>query len=176
MNVALVHGPRLFACAATLWLLSLPDASAQFSLPDTAAPATTPAPAVDSALSQGQNWVTQTRTALARRDYVTAVRSYRQLAPLGSKAPQLASDIAKLRLDLQLAGIDSQLLTIPPPSVPQSPAPPAAAVTAPVPSATAPVQAGVPSYAAAPPDNQPTSRRCSRSCRQRRSTQPRQLN
>ena len=119
-RLAFVHGPKVLSLTAAMWLLSAPNASSQFALPDgtdAGAPsATQPAPAVTSTLASGQRWIDHARQAIGRKDYQSAVTSYREAAALGPKAPQLASEIAKLRLDLQVAGIDSQLLKISPPA------------------------------------------------------------
>ncbi len=116
-RLTFVHRRRLLGIAAAVWLISASNASAQFALPGSTPQATFDAKAAVAStptLADGQKWIEHARSALNRKDYQSAVTSYRQAAALGPKMPQLASEIAKLRLDLQVAGIDSQLLTFKP--------------------------------------------------------------
>lgn len=79
---------------------------AGFSVPSSAASQSTPL--------SGKQLVSQTRAALAQQQYETAVKSFRAAAAVAAKNPELKSDIARLRVDLQIAGIDADLLNLAP--------------------------------------------------------------
>ena len=113
---ASVHGHRVLGLAAALWLLASTDAPAQFAFPTgQTAPASQPVAtgpvATKPTAQQGQLLVTQARAAMTSRDYKQAVGKYQQLAALTSQMPEIIPDVARLRLDLQIAGVDSTLLT-----------------------------------------------------------------
>ena len=92
-----------------MWLGSSSPSFAQLTLPQSAA-GTNAASVQMHTPAQGQALIDQARAAMAKRDFQSAVGAYRKAATMAPHIPQLASGLAKLRLDLQIAGIDSQLL------------------------------------------------------------------
>ncbi len=66
--------------------------------------------AVDSAVN-GARLVDQARSAMASGDLGTAAAKYRQAASMAPRHPDLVPDVARLRLDLQIAGVQSSQLT-----------------------------------------------------------------
>ncbi len=114
---ASVHGHRVLGLAAALWLLASIDAHAQFAFPQGQAagatqPTATAQPVVGKLTSaQGQRLVAEVRTAMTNRDFKQAVGKYRQLAAAAPELPELVPDVARLRLDLQIAGVDSAMLS-----------------------------------------------------------------
>ncbi len=123
-------GYRVVSTAAVLWLISSVDVSAQFAMPPaTSAPSASTAPA-----PSGQNLISQSREAISRRDFQSAVGLYRQAAAAaqaatGQNAQALAADTAKLRSELIAVGIEAPLLALPP-SAPKAPLQPLGNVTA----------------------------------------------
>ena len=99
-----LHAIRALSLATTLWLVAPSDVSAQVSMPASASVATVPTPAL------GQQVIQQARGAMASRDFTSAVNHYRQVAAMAAKVPQLRADVARLQVDLRMAGIDSELL------------------------------------------------------------------
>ncbi|WP_390620381.1 type II secretion system protein GspD [Stieleria varia] len=57
--------------------------------------------------------INQARGAMTQRNYELAVRQYRQAVLMSRQAPSVAGDVARLRIDLQVAGIDAALLSVP---------------------------------------------------------------
>ena len=114
---ASVHGHRVLGLAAALWLLASIDAYAQFAIPAGQAtgatqPTATAQPVTGKLTSaQGQRLVAEVRTAMTNRDFKQAVGKYRQLAAAAPEVPELVPDVARLRLDLQIAGVDSAMLS-----------------------------------------------------------------
>ena len=126
-RLANLHVTRVLSLAATLWLLASPDAPAQLSMPEPLAGSTPSVggstPAVRSTSdpgklaavptpSAGRQLIKEARDAMARRDFVAAVNRYRQVSAMSSKVTQLRGDVARLQLDLRVAGIDSELLSM----------------------------------------------------------------
>ncbi len=118
------HGPR-FACLAVAWLLLAADVSAQIQMPSDsgppsvvppAIPQTTPPPTIASA----QQLLLGVQTAIVKKDYHTAVQSYRRVTAMTSNLPQIADEVGKLRAQLLAIGIDGALLSMPPKTI-QSP-------------------------------------------------------
>ncbi|WP_390621755.1 hypothetical protein [Roseiconus nitratireducens] len=64
-------------------------------------------------LAQAEQLVRQTQTAISNRQFESAVQSFRTAAAAAGRHPSLASQVARLRVDLQVAGIDSELLDLP---------------------------------------------------------------
>ena len=64
----------------------------------------------------GKQLVDQTRMAIAAKQFEAAVNLYRSAAAASKTDPTIASDVAKLRVDLQIAGIDAELLSMPAPT------------------------------------------------------------
>ncbi|MEO1528456.1 MAG: hypothetical protein AAFX06_23785, partial [Planctomycetota bacterium] len=125
-------GPSIWGTAMMAMLVGAPTASAQFALPDaipetktppdatagvlaTAPPTQSPSAATQAptptTAAHGAQLVEHARRALAAKQYEMAVRSYGAAAKLTKQHPQLATDVARLRVDLQIAGIDQALLT-----------------------------------------------------------------
>ena len=110
-----LHATRAISLAATLCLLAPSVVSAQVPLSGTSSVATVPTPAL------GQQVIQQARSAMASRDYATAVNHYRNVASMAAKVPQLRPEVASLQVDLRIAGIDAELLsTSLPPATPAS--------------------------------------------------------
>lgn len=112
------HGPRL-ACLAATWLMLTADVSAQIQMPSdsgppsvkpTAIPQATPQPTLASA----QQLLAGVRMALIKKDYHTAVQSYRRVTAMSGNLPQIADEVGKLRAQLLAIGIDGALLSLPP--------------------------------------------------------------
>lgn len=94
-------------------LVGASNAAAQFAIPDTipasktppTATTAAPAPAATAA-ARGAQFIQHARQAMAAKQYELAVRSYGAAAQLAQKEASLATDVARLRVDLQIAGID----------------------------------------------------------------------
>lgn len=72
----------------------------------------------------GKQLVQQARTGIASGQFESAVNAYRAAAAIAKTDPSLTADVARLRVDLQIAGIDAELLNLPPAaSMPASPMP-----------------------------------------------------
>lgn len=114
MNRPTVLGRHLVS-AVTLWLLAVSDLAAQIQMPAAgpapAAPftATPPAPT----LGAGRQLLAEVRSAIAGKDFHTAVQSYRRAAAMTATIPQLAAEVAQLRRQLTDVGIDEGLLSLP---------------------------------------------------------------
>jgi general secretion pathway protein D len=67
-----------------------------------------------SPAANGPQLVQQARQAIDSRQFEAAVRYFRLAATAAKRDPNLSADVARLRVDLQIAGIDAQLLTMPP--------------------------------------------------------------
>ncbi|MGB7347997.1 MAG: hypothetical protein WBD20_27480, partial [Pirellulaceae bacterium] len=103
---------RALGIAAAIWMLGTPELSAQFTVPQSTVPQSTPTaiPAVHAG-SAGKQLVMDARAAMAARDLQTAATKYREAARLASSLPEIVPDVARLRLDLQIAGVDSASLS-----------------------------------------------------------------
>ncbi|QDT12160.1 hypothetical protein [Stieleria marina] len=116
-----VLATRAFTIAVAIWMLA-PELSAQFTFPASNAPPSpqTPAAPINGATAngnavkgngaQGGQLVSEARAAMAARDLATASAKYRQAAQLALTLPEIVPDVARLRLDLQIAGVDSASL------------------------------------------------------------------
>ncbi|MCH1438757.1 MAG: hypothetical protein L7W43_03845, partial [Rubripirellula sp.] len=117
-RLVLAHGPRL-ACLAATWLMLTADVSAQIQMPsDSGPPSVTPTatPQVmpQPTLASAQQLLAGVRTALIKKDYHTAVQSYRRVTAMSGNLPQIADEVGKLRAQLLAIGIDGALLSLPP--------------------------------------------------------------
>ena len=111
------HGCRV-VCIATLWLLATMNASAQVQIPaspcrhlTSAVPRSRrphPASALPTDAARGQQLLAQVRSAIASKDYHTAVQSFRQASAMTAKIPQLSGEVEKLRAAQEI-GIDAAL-------------------------------------------------------------------
>ncbi len=109
-RLAIAHGRRVVSIAATLWVLTTLDVSAQIQMPAANTPATSPA---TPSFASGQKLVGDARLALARKDYQGAVQAYRKAATIAPLVPQITADVTTLRKQLEMAGIDGALLAMP---------------------------------------------------------------
>ena len=112
------HGPRL-ACLAAIWLMLTADVSAQIQMPSDSGPpsvtsAVTPQAMPQPTLASAQQLLAGVRTALIKKDYHTAVQSYRRVTAMSGNLPQIADEVGKLRAQLLAIGIDGALLSLPP--------------------------------------------------------------
>jgi len=112
------HGPRL-ACLAATWLLLTADVSAQIQMPSDSGPSSVTPTAIPQAtpqptLASAQQLLAGVRTALIKKDYHTAVQSYRRVTAMSGNLPQIADEVGKLRAQLLAIGIDGALLSLPP--------------------------------------------------------------
>lgn len=112
------HGPRL-ACLAATWLMLTADVSAQIQMPSDSGPPSVTPTATPQAMSQptlasAQQLLAGVRTALIKKDYHTAVQSYRRVTAMSGNLPQIADEVGKLRAQLLAIGIDGALLSLPP--------------------------------------------------------------
>lgn len=71
---------------------------------------------VESRPAGGKQLVQQARAALAGGQYEMAVNAFRQASAAAKSDPNLSADVARLRVDLQIAGIDGELLNLPAPA------------------------------------------------------------
>ena len=111
------HGPRL-ACLAATWLMLTADVSAQIQMPSdrgpsSVTPTATPQAMPQPTLASAQRLLAGVRTALIKKDYHTAVQSYRRVTAMSSNLPQIADEVGKLRAQLLAIGIDGALLSLP---------------------------------------------------------------
>lgn len=112
------HAQRVVYLAA-FCLATVVDASAQFQMPSASDAQSQPAavPGGNSTaiptVQSGQQLLAKVQAAIARKDFHSAVQSFRQVAGMTSQLPQLAGEVAKARTQLQGIGIDSALLTMP---------------------------------------------------------------
>ncbi len=109
-RLAISHGRRVVTLAATLWLMTTLDVSAQFTIPDSKAVAT---PSGKPTVASLQQLIGEARLAIARKDYAAAVAAYRDATTIAPSFPQLAQDVLTLRKQLERAGIDARLLAKP---------------------------------------------------------------
>ena len=100
--------------------IQMPTDSGPPSVTPTAIPQATPQPTLASA----QQLLAGVRTALIKKDYHTAVQSYRRVTAMSGNLPQIADEVGKLRAQLLAIGIDGALLSLPP----KSPAQPLARI------------------------------------------------
>ena len=100
----------MLGVAAGVVLLLAPDLSAQMAMPDSPAPSVAKEKRTNNAVEAGTMWLAHTRAALTRKDYKTAISGFRESARIVGFAPQLAGDLAQLRLDMQIAGIKADML------------------------------------------------------------------
>ena len=112
------HGPRL-ACLAATWLMLTADVSAQIQMPSdsgppSVTPTATPQAMPQPTLASAQQLLAGVRTALIKKDYHTAVQSYRRVTAMSGNLPQIADEVGKLRAQLLAIGIDGALLSLPP--------------------------------------------------------------
>ena len=64
-------------------------------------------------LASAQQLLAGVRTALIKKDYHTAVQSYRRVTAMSGNLPQIADEVGKLRAQLLAIGIDGALLSLP---------------------------------------------------------------
>ena len=133
-----LFGLNRWGAAVMAWLVGASCASAQLSMPgmilpsnDKSGAASAAAPsyaqgtqampvgysvpstaATTGVTASGQQLVSQARAAIAQRQYESAVKSFRAAALAATKDPRLTADVARLRVDLQIAGIDAELLNV----------------------------------------------------------------
>ena len=112
------HGPCL-ACLAATWLMLTADVSAQIQMPSASGPPSvtptaTPQAMPQPTLASAQQLLAGVRTALVKKDYHTAVQSYRRVTAMSGNLPQIADEVGKLRAQLLAIGIDGALLSLPP--------------------------------------------------------------
>ena len=112
------HGPRL-ACLAATWLMLTADVSAQIQMPSdsgppSATPTNIPHATSQSSLASAQQLLAGVRMALIKKDYHTAVQSYRRVTAMSGNLPQIADEVGQLRAQLLAIGIDGALLSLPP--------------------------------------------------------------
>ncbi len=88
----------------------MPTDSGPPSVKPTAIPQATPQPTLASA----QQLLAGVRMALIKKDYHTAVQSYRRVTAMSGNLPQIADEVGKLRAQLLAIGIDGALLSLPP--------------------------------------------------------------
>ena len=105
------------------------DVSAQIQMPSdsgppSVTPTATPQAMPQPTLASAQQLLAGVRTALIKKDYHTAVQSYRRVTAMSGNLPQIADEVGKLRAQLLAIGIDGALLSLPP----KPPAQPLAAV------------------------------------------------
>ncbi len=109
----------LFTYAASLGILytlaSSTTVSAQLPLP----PGATPQPPSNHATSGNpgvttQQLITQTRSAMSRKDYRNAVELFRHSVASVAQSPQMSAQVEQLRGELLAVGFDRELLTMPP--------------------------------------------------------------
>ncbi len=117
-RLVLAHGPRL-ACLAATWLMLTADVSAQIQMPSdggppSVTPTATPQVMPQPTLASAQQLLAGVRTALIKKDYHTAVQSYRRVTAMSGNLPQIADEVGKLRDQLLAIGIDGALLSLPP--------------------------------------------------------------
>jgi general secretion pathway protein D len=154
-----LFGLNRWGAAVMAWLVGASSVSAQLSMPGmilpsndksgaasaaapsyaqgaNAMPAGYSVPSADAMArkpASGKQLVSQARAAISQRQYESAVQSFRAAAVAAKKDPGLTADVARLRVDLQIAGIDAELLDVPPPAAKplasMTNAPPLAAAT-----------------------------------------------
>lgn len=97
------------------------DVSAQIQMPSDSGPPSVTPTAIPQAMPQptlvsAQQLLAGVRTALIKKDYHTAVQSYRRVTAMSGNLPQIADEVGKLRAQLLAIGIDGALLSLPPKS------------------------------------------------------------
>ena len=105
--------------AFVIWFVAPADVFAQLTFPgkvagtvtQAATPVPSSAPSVAPTVQSGQQLVVEARSAISQRDLNTAVSKYRQAASLAPSLPEIVPQVARLRLDLQLAGVPGTALT-----------------------------------------------------------------
>ena len=95
------------------------DVSAQIQMPSdsgppSVTPTATPQAMPQPTLASAQQLLAGVRTALIKKDYHTAVQSYRRVTAMSGNLPQIADEVGKLRAQLLAIGIDGALLSLPP--------------------------------------------------------------
>jgi general secretion pathway protein D len=101
---------RTLGIVAAIWMLSASDLSAQSTAPQSS-PATVPqATSSTVPIDNARKLVSEARAALAGKDLAAAADRYRRAASIAPKVPEIVPDVARLRLDLQIAGVDSAML------------------------------------------------------------------
>ena len=70
-------------------------------------------PAVAKQPVSGKELVQQARLAIAGGQFETAVNTFRAASAAAKTDPSITADVARLRVDLQIAGIDAELLNMP---------------------------------------------------------------
>ncbi|MCD0461571.1 general secretion pathway protein GspD [Roseiconus lacunae] len=136
-----LFGPKSWGAAVMACLVGTSTVSAQLSMPGLNLPSKENSGAATSAVpsyaqgaiasapnhppaavgvQNGKAIVSQARAALDAKQFESAVQLYRAALSAANVDPNLKSDVARLRVDLQIAGIDAGLLSMP--------APPAGAV------------------------------------------------
>ena len=113
-SIGPVQPNRAIGFTVALLFVATPMASAQLRLPGKVGPsqakATSPnAPTLS--IQDGNRLVTEAQGALAAKQLDTALSKYHQLAQLAPKMPEIVPAVARLRLDLQMAGITASKLT-----------------------------------------------------------------
>jgi len=109
-RLANLHGTRVLSLATFCWLLATSDVTGQVPTNEPAASA--PAVTADTP-ERGRQLIQMARQALANRDYESAVKYYHQVSPLAAKVSAIRADVARLQVDLRMAGIDAELLSMP---------------------------------------------------------------
>ena len=94
------------------------DVSAQIQMPSDSGPSSvtptaTPQAMPQPTLASAQQLLAGVRTALIKKDYHTAVQSYRRVTAMSGNLPQIADEVGKLRAQLLAIGIDGALLSLP---------------------------------------------------------------
>ena len=123
-----LFGPNHWGAAVMACLVGTSTVSAQLSMPGMnlpskdnsgAATAAVPSYAQGPSTTQastprdGKVLVQQARAAIAGKQFESAVQLYRAALAATKNDPNAAADVARLRVDLQIAGIDAELLNMP---------------------------------------------------------------
>ena len=114
------HGP-LVVTVATVWLLTALDVSAQIQMlgdeassPSSAVPSSAAPAGAPPTLASAQKSLAEVRAAMGRKDYHTAVQSFRRASTVRAQFPQISGEVERLRTELEGIGIDGALLAMPP--------------------------------------------------------------
>ena len=116
-----------FGFAIASCLIATSNITAQIAMPSqgvgkdsgaNTAPAVKPftpaGPVSQMPVASGRQLVADARTAMAAKDLNAAVSKYQQAAALAPNLSEIVPDVARLRLDLQLAGVSAEQLTAKP--------------------------------------------------------------
>ncbi|MEM0926425.1 MAG: hypothetical protein AAGJ83_10345, partial [Planctomycetota bacterium] len=132
-----LFGPKVWGTAILAGLVGATSVSAQMSMPGfnqsskgnsgaatTAVPSYAQVPANSAAsapITNASAAVARVKQLIQGKQFEQAVGSYRQLVAAAQKDQNLRGEVAKLRVDLQMAGIDAELLSLP--AAPAAPLP-----------------------------------------------------